>query len=101
MKKWIVLAACGLLWGITYAKVKPVAHYNFGKSGNVSFAVAPESVDLTKNMKLPLYYTGLKGKATIIGEDGSKKAYQLNEKEELTLPVSIKAGATTWFLIEE
>lgn len=61
----------------------------------------PTDKEITKNMKLPLYYTGLKGKATIIGEDGSKKAYQLNEKEELTLPVSIKAGATTWFLIEE
>lgn len=61
----------------------------------------PTDQDMTKEMKLPLYYTGLKGKAIITGEDGSKKAYQLNGKEELTLPVSIKAGATTWFLIEE
>lgn len=61
----------------------------------------PTDKDITKEMKLPLYYTGLKGKATITGGDGSKKTYQLNGKEELTLPVSIKAGATAWFLIEE
>lgn len=61
----------------------------------------PTDKEITKEMRLPLYYTGLKGKATITGGDGSKKSYQLNRKEELTLPVSIKAGATAWFLIEE
>lgn len=60
----------------------------------------PTDKDITKEMELPLYYTGLKGKATITGGDGSKKVYQLNGKEIVTLPVSIKAGATAWFLIE-
>lgn len=61
----------------------------------------PTERDITKDMKLPLYYTGLKGKASITDENGNKKAYSLNDKEELTLPVTVKAGATIWFLIEE
>lgn len=61
----------------------------------------PTDREITKEMKLPLYYTGLKGKATLTAEDGTKKSYQLNSKEELVLPVSVKAGGTTWLLIEE
>lgn len=61
----------------------------------------PTERDITKEMKLPLYYTGLKGKATVVAEDGTRKTYSLNGKEELALPVSVKAGGTVWFLIEE
>lgn len=61
----------------------------------------PTERDITKNIKLPLYYTGVQGKATVTDADGNTKVYQLNRKEELTLPVSLKAGATTWFLIQE
>lgn len=61
----------------------------------------PTSKEISKEMKLPLYYTGLKGKATIIAADGSKKVYPLNGKEELSLPVTVKAGGTVWYLIEE
>ena len=61
----------------------------------------PTESDITKEMKLPLYYTGLNGKASVVTEDGIKKTYQLNSKEELVLPVTVKAGGTVWFLIEE
>lgn len=61
----------------------------------------PTERDITKTMKLPLYYTGLKGSANITAEDGSKKQYKLNENEELSLSVSVKAGGCTWFLIEK
>lgn len=61
----------------------------------------PTERDITKEIKLPLYYTGLKSKAKVIAEDGAMKTYQLNGQEELVLPVSIKAGKTAWFLIEE
>lgn len=61
----------------------------------------PTDREITKEMKLPLYYTGLKGKATLTAEDGTKKSYELNSQEEVILPVSVKAGGTTWLLIEE
>lgn len=48
MKNIIVLVLCGLISGSTHAKVKPIVHYNFGKAGNVTYAVAPEEVTPVK-----------------------------------------------------
>ena len=61
----------------------------------------PTDRDITKEMRLPLYYTGLKGKATVTSSDGSKQNFSLNREGELLLPVSIKAQGVSWFLIEE
>lgn len=61
----------------------------------------PTDRDITKEMRLPLYYTGLKGKATVTSSDGSKQNFFLNREGELLLPVSIKAQGVSWFLIEE
>lgn len=61
----------------------------------------PTDRDITKEMRLPLYYTGLKGKATITTSDGNKQSCRLDGNGELRLPVSIKAQGTSWFLIEE
>lgn len=60
----------------------------------------PTDADVEKSIKIPLYYTGLKGKATIKHEGGNPTSFTLNNKEELSLPVKIKAQGTTWFLIE-
>ena len=61
----------------------------------------PTDRDITKEMRLPLYYTGLKGKATVTASDGNKQSFSLNQQSELLLPVSIKAQGVSWFLIEE
>ena len=61
----------------------------------------PTDRTITKEMRLPLYYTGLKGKATVTSSDGNKQHFSLNEEGELLLPVSIKAQGISWFLIEE
>ena len=60
----------------------------------------PTDRDITKEMRLPLYYTGLKGKAIVMAEDGKRKEYKLDDEAHLSLPVSVKAQGTTWFLIE-
>ena len=61
----------------------------------------PTDRDITKEMRLPLYYTGLKDKATVTSSDGSRQNFSLNQKGELLLPVSIKAQGISWYLIEE
>lgn len=60
----------------------------------------PTDNAVEKNLKLPLYYTGLKGKATITTADGKKSTFTLDGDQSLTLPVSVKAQGTTWLLIE-
>ena len=42
LKRMAMAAALITLCLFAEAKVKPVVHYNFGKSGNVTYAVAPE-----------------------------------------------------------
>lgn len=61
----------------------------------------PTDRDITKEMRLPLYYSGLKDKATVVASDGTSSEYMLDQKGNLLLPVSIKAQGASWFLIEE
>lgn len=61
----------------------------------------PTNRDISKQMRLPLYYTGLKRKATLISESGERKNVVLDQDGNLLLPVSVKAQGTLWFLIEE
>lgn len=60
----------------------------------------PTDEDIEKNFKIPLYYTGLKGKVVIKHEGINPKTFVLNNKEEVMLPVKVKAQGTTWFVIE-
>jgi len=61
----------------------------------------PTDRDITKEMRLPLYYSGLKDKATVVASDGTSSEYTLDQKGNLLFPVSIKAQGASWFLIEE
>jgi hypothetical protein len=60
----------------------------------------PTDDDIEKIFKIPLYYTGLKGKVTIMHEGSNPTTFILNNKEEVFLPVKVKAQGTTWFVIE-
>lgn len=61
----------------------------------------PTNREIEKKLRLPLYYTGLKGKATVTSEHGTAAVHSLTEQEELLLSVKIKPQGTTWFIIEE
>ncbi len=59
----------------------------------------PTDNEITKNLKIPLYYTGLKNSVIVRMEGTNSISCNLNEKEELFLPVKVKAQSTTWFLL--
>lgn len=61
----------------------------------------PTDRDITKEMRLPLYYTGLQQKVTVLSASGERKTMTLDKDGNLSLPVSVKAQGTAWFLIEE
>lgn len=61
----------------------------------------PTDRDITKNMRLPLYYTGLQNKVTVMSASGEKTVLSLDKDGNLELPVSVKAQGTVWFLIEK
>ena len=60
----------------------------------------PTDREIAKELKLPLYYTGLKGKCSIKHEGENPADYDLNEKSELLLSVKVKPQGTTWFVLE-
>ncbi len=53
-----------------------------------------------KELKIPLYYTGLQTTATISQEEGSEKKYTLSRDYQVTLSVEVPAQGYTWFVIK-
>ena len=55
---------------------------------------------VTRDLKLPLYYTGLTDTA-LVSEQGNKpKRYKLDRQYNITIPLQTPPNATTWFIIE-
>ena len=59
----------------------------------------PLSIPITRSVKLPLYYTGLKGDVFIHEYRGNAKKYLLGADGAVTVPVTIPANDFTWLLI--
>ena len=61
----------------------------------------PIDEDITREITLPLYYTGLTRKARIREKEGKAKTYKLDNKQSVTLKVTIPARGYTWYVVEE
>jgi len=61
----------------------------------------PTSQSITKEVELPLYYTGLTDTAMISEKDGPAKAYKLDCRYRVRIEVSVKPNGMTWFAIRE
>jgi hypothetical protein len=60
----------------------------------------PLKEKITRTIKVPLYYSGLKTVAAVREKNGTSKIYSLNRNYEVELPVIIQAEGYTWFVIE-
>ena len=60
----------------------------------------PLSEDITREITLPLYYTGLTHKARIREQEGKAKTYKLDASRSVRLTVRIPARGFTWFVVE-
>ncbi len=61
----------------------------------------PLSEPISRNLSIPLYYSGLKVTVTVIDREGVRKNYTLNAKHELQLGVTIPAEGYLWLTVEE
>ncbi|MGV8095400.1 MAG: hypothetical protein AB2L24_26405 [Mangrovibacterium sp.] len=75
MKKHTLLVILFLLTVLSLqGKVRPVAHYHFGRSGNVTYAIAPDVISsLIGSNKLtvsgkPVFYADAPGERVLKGE---------------------------------
>lgn len=60
----------------------------------------PLDQPVQREVKLPLYYTGLTATAQIREQEGPPKRYQLDRQYNITVPVTIPARSRTWLLVE-
>lgn len=71
-----------------------------GKEKGLAMFFNPTNKEIIRNIKLPLYYTGLKKKARIKEQEGKWTTVQLNEDCTANLTVTIPANGYTWYVIE-
>ncbi|QTD38447.1 hypothetical protein JL193_03905 [Polaribacter batillariae] len=60
----------------------------------------PTNKEISKTIKVPLYYTGLKDKAKVQIEDGKVKTMDLNRDYSIELEVKVKANSYSWAVIK-
>ena len=60
----------------------------------------PTNETITRTIQLPLYYTGLKDKATIAVKGNTSKIYTMNRAYETSFSFTLAPGAYEWFTIE-
>lgn len=60
----------------------------------------PLNEDIVREVKLPLYYTGLTKTALIREQEGSTVIHELDRNYTVTLKVKIPANGYTWYVIE-
>ncbi len=61
----------------------------------------PTNREITKTLTLPLYYTGLKGQASVTDENGTSRQFDMNDASEIQIPVTLKPQGTAWFVIKK
>lgn len=71
-----------------------------GKEKALALFFNPTGESITRKIKLPLYYSGLSGKAMIREQEDKKKKYILDSNYEVELEVRIPANGYTWYVIE-
>ena len=60
----------------------------------------PTTQVITKDLRLPLYYTGLTETARIREKEGPEREYRLDREYNARLRVSIPARSASWFVVE-
>jgi len=60
----------------------------------------PTDRTLSKNLKLPLYYTGLITTARIREQEGSPTTYTLDRAYTVYVPLTMAPHSVTWFVVE-
>lgn len=71
-----------------------------GKEKALVMLFNPTKEPMSKDLVIPLYYTGLNDKARISVEGKNQNSYPLNQKQEVTLKVEIPADGYTWLVVE-
>lgn len=76
-------------------------HVNpFIKEKGMAIVFNPTDRAIQREIRLPLYYTGLTKTASVREQEGTPVTYTLNEAHEIAVPVNVPAGGFTWLVVE-
>ncbi|NLU93074.1 LamG domain-containing protein [Chitinophaga sp. Ak27] len=64
-------------------------------------AFNPTDHEITKNVKVPLYYTGIKQTAVLTGKDGKVSEVSLKEGAVAEFQMTLPAGGFSWYLLRQ
>jgi len=67
----------------------------------MTFIYNPLNQSASRALTLPLYHTGLTGEARIREQEGEPRAYRLDRKLDVKVPVAIPPKGVTWLLVEQ
>ena len=70
------------------------------KQKGLAMVYNPLDTAVTRTLCLPLYYTGLVGRARIAREDGAPLTYTLDRKGVAELTVEMAPKSATWYIVE-
>ncbi len=70
------------------------------KRKGLAMVYNPLDRQVSRKLRLPLYYTGLTRTAKIREQHGKSRKYRLDRQYNVEIPVSIAANGVTWFVIE-
>jgi hypothetical protein len=71
-----------------------------GREKGLLMVYNPLAAEVTKTLRVPLYYTGKTTTAAISERDGKPEHYQLDRNYNINLPVRLPAHGVDWFLVE-
>lgn len=71
-----------------------------GEEKGLLMVYNPLKNDVSKTIKIPLYYTGLKDKAMVSTENGLQKPYKLDRHYNIRLEIKVAGGGYTWAVIQ-
>ncbi|AMQ01483.1 alpha-galactosidase [Pedobacter cryoconitis] len=70
------------------------------KEKGLAMLYNPSEEKITRKITLPLYYTGLTGKAYIREKEGKAVSYTLDKNNQATYEVTIPANGYTWLVVK-
>lgn len=71
-----------------------------GEEKGLLMVFNPLTRDVTKKLRIPLYYTGLKDKVMVSVKDGEAKEYTMDRDYDVDIDVRVAAGSYTWILFK-
>jgi hypothetical protein len=78
-----------------------ILHVNpTGKEKGLLMVYNPLEQEVTRTLRIPLYYTGKTATASVNERDGAARAFKLDREYYIKLPVRVPARGVSWFVVK-